>query len=190
MERGRSLYFSAEEQTIIMQKYNEFKHVLQARSNTVSAAKAREDCWRKIADSVNATLYHKRFLAANRKKCDGRKTGGGPPPPEYTVAEELALSNSEGRPIMDGISGARQSDPGAGSSKQVTVVDGNTVALLKPSHIHAVSQTESVTNEETLSACSETEGTGLAEDFSQPTAEPEASTSMGFKRNVNKPHNQ
>ncbi|TRY82466.1 hypothetical protein DNTS_032810, partial [Danionella cerebrum] len=44
----------------------------------------------------------------------------------------------------------------------------------------------SVTNEETLSACSETEGTGLAEDFSQPTAEPEASTSMGSKRNVNK----
>ncbi|KAI2646974.1 Copine-4 [Labeo rohita] len=169
MERGRSLYFSAEEQTIIMQKYNEFKHVLQARSNTVSAAKAREDCWRKIADSQTG------------KKCDGRKTGGGPPPPEYTVAEELALSNNEGRPIMDGISGARQSDPGAGSSKQVTVVDGNTVALLKPSHIHAVSQTESVTNEETLSACSETEGTGLAEDFSQPTAEPEASTSMGLE---------
>ncbi|XP_050957722.1 uncharacterized protein LOC127158755 [Labeo rohita] len=182
-----------------MQKYNEFKHVLQARSNTVSAAKAREDCWRKIADSVNAcnpnskrtwqqirTKYKNILQSANRKKCDGRKTGGGPPPPEYTVAEELALSNSEGRPIMDGISGARQSDPGAGSSKQVTVVDGNTVALLKPSHIHAVSQTESVTNEETLSACSETEGTGLAEDFSQPTAEPEASTSMGFKRNVNK----
>jgi hypothetical protein len=50
-----------------------------------------------------------------------RKTGGGPPPQDYTVAEELALSNNKGRPIMDGIACAVQSDPGAGSSKQVTL---------------------------------------------------------------------
>ena len=64
------------------------------------------------------TFYHKHFFAAN---CEIRKTGGGPPPAEYTVAEELALSNNKGRPIMDGVSGAVQSDPGACSSKQVTL---------------------------------------------------------------------
>ncbi len=53
--------------------------------------------------------------------CDIRKTGRGPSPPGYTVAEELALSSNKGRPIMDGITGAVQSDPGAGSSKQVTL---------------------------------------------------------------------
>ncbi|XP_051948207.1 uncharacterized protein LOC127619351 [Xyrauchen texanus] len=123
------------------------------------------------------------FNSANRKKCDIRKTGGGPPPPEYTVAEELALSNNKGRPIMDGIASAVQSDPGAGSSKQVTLVEGNTVSLLKPAHMHTVSCTEGEPNDEdTLSVSSET----VAEDFSQPAPETEASTSMGFRRNVNK----
>ncbi|KAF4117930.1 hypothetical protein G5714_002483 [Onychostoma macrolepis] len=144
-------------------------------------------------------------ILANRKKCDLRKTGGGPPPPEYTVAEELALSSNKGRPIMDGIgTGAVQSDPGAGSSKQVTlgmcamhyyllkvlhVADcvfcsrGNTVSLLKPAHFHTVSHTEGEANDEdTLSVCSET----IAEDFSQPAPQTDASTSMGFRRNVNK----
>ncbi len=37
------------------------------------------------------------------------------------MAEELARSSNKGRPNIDGISGAVQSDPGAGSSKQVTL---------------------------------------------------------------------
>ncbi|KAK9976802.1 hypothetical protein ABG768_022003 [Culter alburnus] len=84
---------------------------------------------------------------------------------------------------MDGVTGAVQSDPGAGSSKQVTLVEGNTVSLLKPAHMHTVSHTEGeVNDEDTLSVCSET----VAEDFAQPATETEASTSMGFRRNVNK----
>ncbi|KAF4096063.1 hypothetical protein G5714_023666 [Onychostoma macrolepis] len=85
---------------------------------------------------------------------------------------------------MDGIgTGAVQSDPGAGSSKQVTLVEGNTVSLLKPAHFHTVSHTEGEANDEdTLSVCSET----IAEDFSQPAPQTDASTSMGFRRNVNK----
>ncbi|CAK6970967.1 hypothetical protein D5F01_LYC11269 [Scomber scombrus] len=43
-----------EEQTIILQKYEEFKHIIQAKSNTVAAAKARKERWQKIADSVNS----------------------------------------------------------------------------------------------------------------------------------------
>ncbi len=56
MDRARAVYFSGEEQEIIIQKYEEYKHVFQARSNTVSDAKAREECWRKIADCVNAQV--------------------------------------------------------------------------------------------------------------------------------------
>ncbi|XP_067303141.1 uncharacterized protein [Pseudorasbora parva] len=195
MDRARAIYFSAEEQQLILQKYEEYKAVFQARSNTVSAAKAREECWRKIADCINAcnpnskrswqqikTKYKNIIQSANRKKSEIRKTGGGPPPPEYTVAEELAISNNKGRPIMDGITDAVQSDPGAGSCKQVTMVEGNAVSLLKPAHMHAVSHTDGNANEDTLSVCSET----AAEDFSQPALETEASTSMGYRRNVNK----
>ncbi len=54
MDRARAVYFSVEEQEIIIQKYEEYKHAFLARSNTVSAVKAREQCWRKIADCVNA----------------------------------------------------------------------------------------------------------------------------------------
>jgi hypothetical protein len=54
MDRARAIYFSAEEQEIILQKYEEYRSIFQARSNTVSAAKAREQSWRKIADCVNA----------------------------------------------------------------------------------------------------------------------------------------
>ncbi|KAJ8007605.1 hypothetical protein DPEC_G00095760, partial [Dallia pectoralis] len=111
-----------------------------------------------------------------------RKTGEGPPPAEYTVAEELALSNNKGRPVMDGVSGAVQSDLCAGSSTQVTLVEGNTEFLLKPAHMHTVSHTEGEAIEDTLSACSET----VAEDFSQPNPGNEASTSMGYRRNVDK----
>ncbi|XP_073711474.1 uncharacterized protein [Misgurnus anguillicaudatus] len=196
MDRARAVYFSAEEQEVILQKYEEYKTVFQARSNTVSAAKAREECWRKIADCVNAcnpnsirswqqikTKYKNIIQSANRKKCEIRKTGGGPPPPEYTVAEELALSNNKGRPIMDGIAGAVQSDPGAGSSKQVTLVQGNAVSLMRPALVHTVSCPEGEENEDTLSVCSDT----VAEDFTPPAPETEAlSSSMGCRRNVNK----
>ncbi|KAI9541414.1 hypothetical protein NQZ68_031071 [Dissostichus eleginoides] len=45
-------------------------------------------------------------LQANKKKNEQRKTGGGPPPPDFIPAEELALSNNEGRPLMVGVEGA------------------------------------------------------------------------------------
>lgn len=40
-----------EERTIVPQKYQGFKHINQAKSNTVAAA--TKECWLKIADSVN-----------------------------------------------------------------------------------------------------------------------------------------
>lgn len=67
------------------------------------------------------SIFTKTFLQQTEKSVTFGKLGEGHPPPEYTVAEELALSSNKGRPIMDGITGAVQSDPGAGSSKQVTL---------------------------------------------------------------------
>ena len=52
MDRARAIYFSAKEQEIIL----EYKNVFQACSNTDSAAKAREQSWRKIADCINAEV--------------------------------------------------------------------------------------------------------------------------------------
>ena len=53
-ERTRAMYVTQEEQVVIMNSYEEFKKQITARSNTVAHNKAREACWQKIADSVNA----------------------------------------------------------------------------------------------------------------------------------------
>ena len=53
-ERTRAMYVTQEEQVVIMNSYEEFKKQITARGNTVAHNKAREACWQKIADSVNA----------------------------------------------------------------------------------------------------------------------------------------
>ncbi|KAL7385936.1 hypothetical protein ABVT39_002109 [Epinephelus coioides] len=138
MDRARAAYFSQEEQVEIIQGYEKYKTIITAKSNTVSANKAREECWQKIADRVNACgtntvrrtwqqirTKHKNIIqSANRKKNEMRKTGGGPAPPQYTASEELALANNEGRPIMEGIEGGIKSDPCASSSQHHLYVQG------------------------------------------------------------------
>ena len=60
------------------------------------------------------------LFAAHRKKALQDKTGGGPPP-AFSPAEELALSNNQGRPLMEGVDGGGvTSDPSGGSSSQST----------------------------------------------------------------------
>ena len=54
MDRWRSVYFSQEEQVLIMQGYEDFKEIFTAKSNTVGVNKAREECWQKNADRVNS----------------------------------------------------------------------------------------------------------------------------------------
>ena len=49
------------------------------------------------------------FYSANRKRADARKTGGGPPPPRFTEVEELAVSQTAGRPVAEGIPGGTSS---------------------------------------------------------------------------------
>ncbi|XP_030635301.1 uncharacterized protein LOC115816487 [Chanos chanos] len=50
------------------------------------------------------------MAAANRKKVEARKMSGGSSPPPFTLAEELAVSQSTKRAFMDGIQGALESD--------------------------------------------------------------------------------
>lgn len=56
------------------------------------------------------------MFAANRKKNDARKRGGGDYAGrgDYTSAEELAIANNEGRPLMEGMEGGISSGPGGG----------------------------------------------------------------------------
>ncbi|KAI9527296.1 hypothetical protein NQZ68_032167 [Dissostichus eleginoides] len=77
---------------------------------------------------MSSILYVKQ---ANRKKKDKRKTGGGPPPADFTPAEELALSNNEGRPLMVGVEGGVSTDPGGSRSHRIQD-DGDNMVLLPP----------------------------------------------------------
>lgn len=52
-------------------------------------------------------------FTANKKKASMKATGGGTAPESFTQAEELAIANNSGRPIMEGVEGGMQSDPGA-----------------------------------------------------------------------------
>ncbi|XP_068506045.1 uncharacterized protein [Syngnathus scovelli] len=190
MERSRAAYFTHEEQTIIMEGYNEYKEMITAKSNTVAANKAREECWQKIADRVNKCgtstvkrtwqqikIKHKNIIqSANRKKNEMRKTGVEPAPASYTASEELDLSNNEGCPIIEGIEGAFQSDPSAGSSQHhlYVQVEGETVVLVEPPvHVpHKSSPKMEIDDEDTFSVYSDRPlgGEGILHHSPQPTA--------------------
>lgn len=53
-ETKRAEFFSQEEQLVIMTVFEDYKVIIAAKSNTASAAKAREEAWQNIADRVNA----------------------------------------------------------------------------------------------------------------------------------------
>ena len=52
--KERAVIFSASEQAIIMSLYEDHKHIIMAKSNTATAARARQAAWQKIADKLNA----------------------------------------------------------------------------------------------------------------------------------------
>ena len=54
MNRARAMYFTQDEQCIIMNSYREFKLEITAKGNTVAHNMARVACWQKIADRVNS----------------------------------------------------------------------------------------------------------------------------------------
>lgn len=152
-----------------MTKYEELQHIIQIKSNTLAAAKARKECWQKIADCLNANnqsgtkrtweqvrnKYKNIIQSANRKKAEGNRTGGGPPPPAFTPAEELALCSHQGRPILEGVEGGVSSSPcGSGSSQlqaKLLQVEAGTIQLLPPPSQRLTSPE---VDEETVSVCS------------------------------------
>ena len=46
-QTDRAAHFTKEEQTIILDKYEEVRHLIQSKINKVEAAKCRKDSWQK-----------------------------------------------------------------------------------------------------------------------------------------------
>ncbi|XP_016887978.1 uncharacterized protein LOC103387928 isoform X2 [Cynoglossus semilaevis] len=176
MERCRAIYFTQEEQDIIMQSYEEYRKTITAKSNTVAANKAREECWQKIADRVNACgsscrtwqqvrAKHKNIIqSANRKNKEKRKTGGEPAPPESTVGstapEEPCLSNNEARsrvgPIIEGTEGGLGMDPSTGTQNNLLLhVVGDTMLLLPSARFPCDSTLKAEVDDQEVSVFSE-----------------------------------
>ncbi|KAL3971413.1 D-glutamate cyclase [Sarotherodon galilaeus] len=132
MSKERAQYFSAAEQELLIEGFQEFQSLLKTQGNTAKAAKARREGWQKVADKLNSAttgptrtweqvkVKYKNILQnATKKRAEQIKTGGGPAPPRHTPAEELALGLNATRPIVEGIPGGSSSldqQPGCSSS--------------------------------------------------------------------------
>ncbi|XP_046880243.1 myb/SANT-like DNA-binding domain-containing protein 4 [Hypomesus transpacificus] len=192
MDKSRAAYFTEEEKTIILNKYEEFKHIIQEKSYTAAAARKRKDIWQKITDCVNACNHgsvkrsweqikhkHKNIIqTANRKEAG--KTAGAPRPQDYPPAEELGLSNIQGGPLTEwGIS------PDTNGSSQTGIfvkVEGESLLLLSPpTLLHT--KVEVLDDKEALSTCSERtsgeEGNLPPPEFIASTSRPSGSPGVG-----------
>ncbi|XP_052460290.1 uncharacterized protein LOC128018666 isoform X2 [Carassius gibelio] len=120
--KDRAAMFTATEQRLLLETYEEFKDVITKKGNTAAINKAREKGWQEIADRLNANLsegkrtwqqvkikYKNIVQNATKKKTEVAGTGGGPPPASFTPAEELALEINKGRPVLEGIEGGTSS---------------------------------------------------------------------------------
>ena len=54
MEKTRAAYFSPSEQQLIMEIYEEVKHIRSKKGNTAAVIKQRDKAWQTIADQLNA----------------------------------------------------------------------------------------------------------------------------------------
>ncbi|XDV21067.1 hypothetical protein PO909_026248 [Leuciscus waleckii] len=121
--KDRAAMFTATEQRLLLETYEEFKDVITKKGNTAAINKAREKGWQEIADRLNASnlsegkrtwqqvkIKYKNIVQnATKKKTEVAGTGGGPPPASFTTAEELALEINKGRPVLEGIEGGTSS---------------------------------------------------------------------------------
>ncbi|XDV25533.1 hypothetical protein PO909_029439 [Leuciscus waleckii] len=161
MAKERAQFFSQAEQELLMEGYAEFESLIKTPGNTSKSAKARRECWQKVADKLNAvrattgptrTWGQVKVKYKNILQNEKKKNGGDPAPPQYTPAEELALGLNENRTIVEGIPGGSSSSdpkPGTSSSKTFITVLHNTPTLLPvPNQVVAEAYADS---EETLS---------------------------------------
>ncbi|XP_029913652.1 uncharacterized protein LOC115363529 isoform X2 [Myripristis murdjan] len=190
--RERTAYFTAEEQRIILEKYEEEKLNIHLKSNTAAAAKSRQNAWQRIADCINACnpsgvkrtweqvkVKHKNIIAfANRKRNLQRQAGRGGPGEKCSPAEELALTNNEARPIKDGVEAGVASNPGSQSTHVTTYGDIMEVVVPGvPPTSDTMSQAEAVDiRDEMLSTSSDR---AVEEENHRSPGEPRASTRTG-----------
>ncbi|XP_039646766.1 uncharacterized protein LOC120552646 isoform X3 [Perca fluviatilis] len=142
--------FSAAEQTLLMEVYEDYSHIIRKKGNTAAINKARDVAWQNIADRLNASnlssqrrtghqvkIKYKNILSnATRKQTASMGTGGGPPPEELTPAEILALGINKGPKIV-GIEGGSYSNPVAPEIRAPYVeVTGDQIILLDPPQVH------------------------------------------------------
>ncbi|KAI2643854.1 Periplasmic nitrate reductase [Labeo rohita] len=123
--------FTATEQRLLLETYEEFKDVITKKGNTAAINKAREK--------------------ATKKKTEVAGTGGGPPPASFTPAEELALEINKGRPVLEGIEGGTSSKMISRSIRMTK----DSVCFMDPPDIILPGEGPSVEeDEETVSVCS------------------------------------
>ncbi|XP_077091370.1 uncharacterized protein LOC143742400 [Siphateles boraxobius] len=170
--KERAAMFTATEQQLLLESYEEFKHMITKKGNTAAINKTRENGWQEIADRLNASklseekrtwqqvkIKYKNIVQnAAKKKSEVAGTGGGPPIANFTPAEELALDLNKGRPVIEGIEGgtASGSIPSSIRDHYLKVMP-NYVCFLDPPDImlNPVEGPSTVEeDEETVSVCS------------------------------------
>lgn len=52
--KERAEMFSAAEQTLLMEVYEDYSHIIRKKGNTAAINKARDVAWQNIADRLNA----------------------------------------------------------------------------------------------------------------------------------------
>ncbi|XP_059925000.1 uncharacterized protein LOC132470405 isoform X1 [Gadus macrocephalus] len=123
-EKARAGFFSSGEQKLLIEVYEDYKHIITQKGNTIIINKNRDAAWQVIADRLNASglgndkrtwiqvkTKHKNILqSATKKKSDSLKTGGGNPPKGLTPAEDLALALNRGRPLKQELVDPPQED--------------------------------------------------------------------------------
>ncbi|CAB1333102.1 unnamed protein product [Coregonus sp. 'balchen'] len=116
MEKGdRAAFFTAAEQQVILQRFEDLKHIFNHKNNTTAAGKARQAAWQKIADSVNAVnpsgvkrswLQVKvkyKNMVQTAKKADRQKIKEGPLQPVFSAAEDLMAETQKFCSSIDSI---------------------------------------------------------------------------------------
>ncbi|KAL0993963.1 hypothetical protein UPYG_G00116160 [Umbra pygmaea] len=122
MEKGeRAAFFSAAEQQVILQRFDELKHIFRHKNNTTAAGKARKEAWQIIADSVNAlnpsgvkrswlqVKVKYKNMVQTAKKVERRKSRDGPLQPHISAADELMAETQNFCSTMDSMTGETSS---------------------------------------------------------------------------------
>ncbi|KAG7329823.1 hypothetical protein KOW79_006045 [Hemibagrus wyckioides] len=143
MARERAAFFSPFEQEIILKTFEEYKAIITAKCNTAAAAKARVEAWQKIADRLNhanpnnikrtwqqVKIKYKNIVQSNRKR--KQKFGEGLATSGFSPAEEVALWQIRGRPVIDGtLLGLSSEQTGVGVGRPVATEPESSAALIQ-----------------------------------------------------------